>query len=222
MVEALVRDNTGNLFAAVTYGHLSGNWFERVYKWSGNQWTTLAPLDLNCDILALACGLDNTIYIGGCFTDINGYHNVYRWDTLLSNWQLVGGPTDPLNGNGNIMALCVDHSNNIYAGGFLKAERTGYADSSYVAEFIQNTGLPEPNSVTSNYSLFPNPCTDIVKLKSMISSSPSETYQIFDYSGRIVKKGITTPENTVIPVGDFPPGFYFIKIREAILKMTKN
>ena len=86
-----------------------------LYRWDGNEWTsmltTLQPPDES--IVALAVDADENLYAAGSFTTVDWVHieGVGRWDG--TNWTLVGTeiPT------GQIRALAVEPDGTVYVGG---------------------------------------------------------------------------------------------------------
>lgn len=69
---------------------------------------------------------------------------------------------------------------------------------------------------TINYTLFPNPSSDIIQLQ---SQNPCIQYSIYDHNGRLVKHGIpSTTDNltqVLIDVKDIPSGCYQLSIKFA-------
>jgi hypothetical protein len=119
VVNALAVDLSGNLYAGGTFtsaGDISAN---RVARWNGTTWSRLGSLSsngVNGSVSSLAVDLSGNLYAGGAFTSASGIsaNRVARWNG--STWSaLVSGASNGVNGNVN--ALTVDLSNNIYAGG---------------------------------------------------------------------------------------------------------
>lgn len=80
--------------------------------------------------------------------------------------------------------------------------------------------------VSSKFSVFPNPATDIV----MITNSENigiEQVEVFDVSGKIIKSQNFNSENEVLlNIGDFAVGMYLLHIKtnegKAVKKMVKK
>ncbi|MCL5950551.1 MAG: hypothetical protein M1132_02345 [Chloroflexi bacterium] len=132
VVFALVVDSGGNLYAGGGFTGVCGNPacnsgntpVNRIAKWNpsgGGNWSHLGN-GLNNTVHALAIDSNNTVYIGGDFTNLcgdltcvtpgNQVNHVARWLGTPGNW---GDLTNGL--NASVQALAVDGNNNVYAGG---------------------------------------------------------------------------------------------------------
>lgn len=81
-----------------------------------------------------------------------------------------------------------------------------------------NTEIDESN----NLSVYPIPAEKELKL-SVNSSEEKLEYQIFDASGRILKKGtVIANQTTTISVADLTPGSYVIKVVGKATKLSKS
>jgi hypothetical protein len=122
-VFALTNDSSGNVYAGGQFTTAGGiNPINYIAKWNGVAWSALAsgggtgidgPL-----IRALTNDGSGNVYAGGDFTtagDITA-NNIAKWDDSTSTWSaLVSG--EETGTNGNVYALTIDNSENIYAGG---------------------------------------------------------------------------------------------------------
>ncbi len=66
----------------------------------------------------------------------------------------------------------------------------------------------EETSVFEEIQLFPNPTSEIIFIK---NGEMIDSYQIFDFQGRIVQAGISNAQ--VISLIDMPIGYYFIELK---------
>ncbi len=127
-VLSLCLDPAGNLYAAGVLPDSTGHRF--VSKWNGTSWTKLGigthALNPNSVINVLCSDAAGNIYAAGNFTDgptdTSGYLYVAKWDG--SNWTELGtGVCHAFEGwNAQIYSLAIDHSGNIYAGGWVSRD----------------------------------------------------------------------------------------------------
>jgi hypothetical protein len=75
------------------------------------------------------------------------------------------------------------------------------------------TGLNEVGSSTS-YSIYPNPVTDILKLKTT-ASNINGVYRIIDLTGRVISNGNISSESTQIDMSQFVAGIYLLSINNG-------
>ncbi len=66
----------------------------------------------------------------------------------------------------------------------------------------------EETSVFEEIQLFPNPTSEIIFIK---NGEMIDSYQIFDFQGRIVQTGINNAQ--IISLIDMPIGYYFIEMK---------
>jgi subtilisin-like proprotein convertase family protein len=87
------------------------------------------------------------------------------------------------------------------------------------------SGIKKEQSRKDNVAtIYPNPSNG----KFMIEGSEEltgEPFSIYDYTGRLLKKGILTSQKTLIDIEPYPQGIYFLKIglyQKDTLKIAKN
>jgi hypothetical protein len=86
---------------------------------------------------------------------------------------------------------------------------------------------PDLKTLTLKAIIYPNPTKDKVVLVLSDHNLTALTYQIFDVSGRLVKKGNVEKENTTMAMKDFSVGVYFLKVNQnnkqlKVFKIIKN
>jgi len=60
----------------------------------------------------------------------------------------------------------------------------------------------------NNIKLYPNPAEDLIN----ITGANGASYELFDNSGIVLKKGIIESENQIMNLQDVSQGIYFIKV----------
>lgn len=126
-VYALKLDASGNLYAGGTFTTAGGEAANRVAMWNGSTWTNMGS-GMNGAVWALDLQ-GSSVYAGGEFTTAGDTVAplVARWDG--NAWTNIGSAivTDA-GGNGDIQALTLDQSGNLYVGGsFLMTGSVGWA-----------------------------------------------------------------------------------------------
>jgi hypothetical protein len=86
---------------------------------------------------------------------------------------------------------------------------------------------PDLKTLTLKAIIYPNPTKDKIVLVLSDHNLTALTYQIFDMSGRLVKKGKVEKENTTLAMKDFSVGVYFLKVNQnrkqlKVFKIIKN
>ena len=91
-----------------------------------------------------------------------------------------------------------------------------------VAEGVQQpyetyliTSIDELTDIDLKFSAFPNPVQD--KLRLVITSKDAyplsgHHYQLLDMGGKNIKSGSIEEESTLIDMGSYPPGIYFLRV----------
>src|SRR3989339_1128827 len=115
-VYALIFDASGALVSAGSFNSAGGiTDTSHIARWNGTRWEAIGK-GLNGVVNALARDSSGNIYAGGSFTVAHNsggdlaVANLVRWNGSI--WQDVGGGV-----NGEIYALAIDPSNNLYVGG---------------------------------------------------------------------------------------------------------
>ncbi len=109
-----------NLYAGGAFAFASGAYFtNRAARWDGSGWWPLGN-GVSGTVYSLVVDGSNNVYAGGAFTVACGdvvcssgnitVNNIGKWNGL--NWSALSNGV-----NGNVLALVVDGSNNLYVGG---------------------------------------------------------------------------------------------------------
>ena len=137
-VIALVFDSSGNLYAGgnfTQFGEVSANY---VAKWNGTTWSALGA-GMNHVVQALAVDSSGNLYAGGQFITAEGVtvNRVARWNgsSTTPSWSGLGTGM-----NGNVSALAVDSSGNLYAGGYFTT--AGGVATNYFAKWNGSSTTP--------------------------------------------------------------------------------
>ncbi len=72
----------------------------------------------------------------------------------------------------------------------------------------------------SGISIFPNPSKNVFNLK-VNSGFVGSIYSCYDFTGKIIKEGKIENENSIIQLGDFSSGIYFLRIKGAETQTIK-
>lgn len=135
LVNTLAVDASGNLYAGgvfTTAGVVTANC---VAKWDGESWTGLGT-GLNNTVNALTVDTSGNVYAGGSFTGTFGdtilFNYAAKWDVSTSSWVSLDNVM-----NNNILALAIDSSGILYAGGNFTTD--GGSPGNYVAKCNTST-----------------------------------------------------------------------------------
>jgi hypothetical protein len=111
---------------------------------------------------------------------------------------------------------------------------TNTSSSGTVAQGVQQpyeilvvTGLEEAKDIILELFVYPNPVSDILKLKVESYSLENLSYQLYDANGNLLLNGEIVDKETVINTGDLAPAAYFLQIIDnnkdvKIFKIIKN
>jgi hypothetical protein len=140
LVNALAVDALGKLYAAGTFTTAGGVTVNNIAKWDGESWTALGD-GLNNTVNALTVDSFGNLYAGGSFTGTFGdtilFNYVAKWDVSTSSWVSLDNVM-----NNNILALTIDSSGILYAGGNFTTD--GGSPGNYVAKCNTSTNLWSP------------------------------------------------------------------------------
>lgn len=107
----------------------------------------------------------------------------------------------------------------------LKGARNSFLNSTACdSSFVESGPLPSDTAVTLNViSVFPNPASSFVILESKSSDLVGKTVKILSISGREIQTLVLRSQKNTIPVSNFQPGIYFIKIEgtASVVKFLK-
>jgi hypothetical protein len=114
-VLALALDGSGNLYVGGAFTSAGGVSANRIAKWNGSAWSALGSgMDNGTNparVDALVCDGSNNLYACGYFTNAGAVSasNIAEWNGNV--WSPLGSGM-----GGEVMALTVDSSRNLYAG----------------------------------------------------------------------------------------------------------
>ncbi|MBC7440379.1 MAG: T9SS type A sorting domain-containing protein [Flavobacterium sp.] len=79
------------------------------------------------------------------------------------------------------------------------------------------------NTITADFTIFPNPIKDVLNIKSEIVILKTE---IYDVNGKLIFDKIQNQENVILNVDSFPVGIYLLKVSteqsSKIIKICKQ
>lgn len=139
-VNAIVFDNSGNLYAGGDFTQAGGITVNRVAKWNGSNWSSLGT-GINSSVTSLAVDKNSNLYAGGWFTQAGGIATNYvaKWNGTA--WSALGTGMPAY-----VNALVVDSAGNLYAGG-------GNSTTGFVAKWNGSTWTTIGNTNVRVYSL---------------------------------------------------------------------
>jgi len=133
-IETIIIDHKNNLYAAGSFTDVAYNIGKRyVAKWDGNSWSQLGiaanAINANATISCMSVDKDDSLYVGGAFTNASGKYYVAKWNG--TSWRELGTGPNALNADGAIGTIAVDKLGNVYCGGNFRTDFTDY----YVAKW---------------------------------------------------------------------------------------
>ena len=160
-INTIFVDTIGNIYAGgeFTNGSNSSDGYPYVSKWNGIFWQELGEssdnrISSNNHILSIKLDSKMNVYVSGDIWDtVFGNYFVGKYDGIA--WSKLGIGYYSLNANGPIWDICLDDSDNVYAGGFF----TNTSGIYYVAKW-NDTSWSEVGSST----YFPNPNIPILSI----------------------------------------------------------
>ena len=75
-------------------------------------------------------------------------------------------------------------------------------------------GVELTDDITLEYSVYPNPATDILYLKAKNSHFNKSGYLLYDLNGNIIEKNRIVNDITHLDVGKLVPATYFLKVTD--------
>ncbi len=90
-------------------------------------------------------------------------------------------------------------------------------------EISVSTAIKGSEDILLDFTAYPNPVKDILRLKTGERNFDGITYQLYEINGKIVEKKIVTATETMISMSDFPKGIYLLKMIDSnkVLKTFK-
>lgn len=70
----------------------------------------------------------------------------------------------------------------------------------------------EEHEINLYAKVYPNPTTDLINLSVGNTNTTGLTYQLFDYSGRVLTNGKIENEDTSIPMSSYPSATYLLSV----------
>jgi len=115
-VDALVVDFSGNIFAGGGFTSAGGTSASNIAKWDGSAWSALGS-GVDGRVSAVAIDKSGNLYAGGYFHTAGGISasSVAKWDG--NAWSALGSGIQTGNDPGDVNALAIDGSGNLFAGG---------------------------------------------------------------------------------------------------------
>lgn len=115
IVTCLTVDGVGNLYAGGDDRGIVGE-AALLAKWDGSSWSILDGIGSGSYVYALAADGSGNLYVGGDFDDAGGVaaKNIAKWNG--SSWSALGAGVERV-GDAMVLALVIDGSGNLYAGG---------------------------------------------------------------------------------------------------------
>ncbi len=117
----------------------------------------------------------------------------------------------------------VDGSTSYSIGQMVYTTNTGTNGS--VAEGVQQpyeisviVGFEQDGFTGVNFTVYPNPATDLLILETDFSSYKNLTYQLFDIKGSLLFSDRLTDFRTTISMGNLAPSTYYLKVFDNQMK----
>ena len=79
-------------------------------------------------------------------------------------------------------------------------------------EILVVTGLEEAKGISLEFSVYPNPTSDLLKLKVEKYNLENLTYQLYDINGSLLYITDITGQETQIEMSDYPSAAYYLHI----------
>jgi hypothetical protein len=77
------------------------------------------------------------------------------------------------------------------------------------------TSLEETSGIALEYSVFPNPASEELRLYIVNRKTENLSYELYDVKGNLLLKNEITDNETVIQLADLAPAPYFLKISDT-------
>jgi hypothetical protein len=201
-------NSEGTIYAGFS-GYRINDYTPYLYKSTnfGATWTSISgnlPNLAIYDVLVVPGNGDQLLFVateaGVFFTEDGG-----------NNWDAVG--TDiPLC---TMTELALDIPNKKLILGTFSRSMYSY-DVSWIESFDIGVGIHE--NLAKNMQIYPNPATEFIH----VTAAPNNKYSIISMTGKLVKSGTLTNENTQISITDLSPGSYVLKCGKASKSFVKR
>jgi hypothetical protein len=133
--------------------------------------------------------------------------------TVLQAQETVSASGGNTNGSGGTVSYTVGqvfYTNNTSSTG------TATQGVQQPYEFFIVTGIEAAKDINLICSSYPNPITDFVKLKVENYKVDNLSYQLYDMNGKLLQNRKVNGNETTIPMGDFVPSTYFLKVVQTL------
>lgn len=137
-IYTICSDPSGNIYAAGHFTNAGSMGY--VAKWTGTNWIELGSgmggATLVGDINGIVSDASGNIYAAGSIAFLNGSNIAYevmKWNG--TTWSIVGGTSNGLHGNSDILAIAVDAGGNVYATGNFTNGANSVSGHPYIAKF---------------------------------------------------------------------------------------
>ncbi|PHR44771.1 MAG: hypothetical protein COA32_14230 [Fluviicola sp.] len=167
------------------------------YSFSGNDPVSINALDL--------IQTDGSLLIGGNFLYVpmvgTGGKNLGVYNVYSHSMSYIAYLDKKVNG-------AVFRNGQIYFGGDFRTNLSS-TELNHLGKY-DTTAEVDNNSLNNKLKVFPNPFTDVIKIEGLTSKY---TFQILDGSGRVVREGIISSNDSSIQLGDLTSGFYLFNLK---------
>ena len=104
-----------------------------------------------------------------------------------------------------------------------KIVMVGYSDNDVaIARYNGNTLSTDDYQKENNFSIYPNPVTNVLNFKMLNNEFSNETFRIYNVLGETVLEGKIVSNDNAVNVENLTNGFYFIGIGDNVIKFVKN
>jgi len=79
-------------------------------------------------------------------------------------------------------------------------------------EISVTTAIENTKDILLEFSAYPNPTTEVLKLRTGKRDFESISYRLFDMNGKLIKAGRITDPETSVDMQNLAPSVYFIKV----------
>jgi hypothetical protein len=94
-------------------------------------------------------------------------------------------------------------------------------------EILVATGIEEASGISLEFSIYPNPTSDFLKLVVESYKLENLSFQLYDANGSLLQNGEIVNKETVLNTGDLAPAAYYLRISDnekeiKTFKIIKN
>lgn len=200
----------------------SGSGHVRVYRNISNVWTQIgADIDgvAAYDFSGFDTSLSNdgSIVAIGARTLSNGDGQVRVYKNVSNNWIKIGADINSIGAHdSNGWSIALSNNGSVVAIGASGGD-INFMNSGYLRVFSLSTVLKTDDFVLQNFSVFPNPATDTIKI-TLQKKLILEKVNVYSALGQLVKSS----SSSKISVKDLSKGIYYFEIITNKGKATKK